>query len=131
MCFRLFYTNFHADLYEIYCADSILSSSASLDQIGSQVEFLGNFGPLRPMWSFNALTAGSVTTLTVVADGSSIYDSNAIGYVRHTGGFRRPVDTCSEYNDKGMLHTCSVCLVLHAETSETGAHPVSPPTLLQ
>lgn len=50
-------------------------------ETGSQVEFLGNFGPLRPMWSYNALVAGSVAALTIVADGSSVYDSDAIGYV--------------------------------------------------
>ncbi|CAM9494096.1 unnamed protein product [Scytosiphon promiscuus] len=45
-----------------------------------QVEFLGNFGPLRPMWSYSALTAGSVTTLTIAADGSSIFDSDAVSF---------------------------------------------------
>ncbi|CAM9203672.1 unnamed protein product [Ectocarpus sp. 12 AP-2014] len=58
-------------------------SSTAINVI--QVEFLGNFGPLRPMWSLNTLTAGSVTTLTIVADGSLIYDSDAIGYTSVKG----------------------------------------------
>lgn len=44
-----------------------------------QVKFLGNFGPLSPMWSYNALTAGSVTAITVTADGTTVYDSDAVG----------------------------------------------------
>ncbi|CAM9660147.1 unnamed protein product [Choristocarpus tenellus] len=45
-----------------------------------QVEFTQNFGSLRPMWSYNGLTAGDVATLTVTADGSTVYDSDGIGY---------------------------------------------------
>ena len=52
-----------------------------------QVEFLGNFGPLRPMWSYSALTAGSVADITIVADDSSVYDSDGIGYVYHRSFF--------------------------------------------
>lgn len=61
---------------------------ASSPETGLQVEFLGNFGPLRPMWSYNALTAGSVTTLEIVADGSTVYDSDATGYVYRRNSYQ-------------------------------------------
>lgn len=31
------------------------------------------------MWSYNALTAGSVTTVAITADGSTVYDSDGVG----------------------------------------------------
>ncbi|CAM9684713.1 unnamed protein product [Pylaiella littoralis] len=65
-----------------------------------QVEFLGNFGPLRPMWSYNALTAGSVATLTIAADGSSVYDSDAVGYSSIKGTKEN-----AECSNRGMCDT--------------------------
>ncbi|CAM9607255.1 unnamed protein product, partial [Sphacelaria rigidula] len=50
-----------------------------------QVEFLGNFGSLSPMWSYNGLTAGSVTELSITADGSTVYDSDAVGHTSIKG----------------------------------------------
>ncbi|CAM9408980.1 unnamed protein product [Discosporangium mesarthrocarpum] len=45
-----------------------------------QVEFTQTFGSLRPMWSYNGLISGDVATLAITADGSTVYDSENVGY---------------------------------------------------
>ncbi|CAM9541707.1 unnamed protein product, partial [Phaeothamnion confervicola] len=84
------------------------------------VEFTQNFGALRPMWTHaSALTPGGTDPgVTVTADGSTVYDSDDIGYASvkgtkenavcsNRGVCDAPTGACRCYDTNGDLYAGS------------------------